>query len=126
MPTLETLDRHQKAVLWEKVEDDTQGEPLVGDPVELTVRWEKIREEIQKPDSTIVALGAEVVVDRKIPIGSIMWLGELEEWYGTGSQGEGVELMQVQVYEEIPDLKNRYTIRTVKLDFFRGSLPAHV
>jgi hypothetical protein len=109
--------------LWERVGNDAYGEPIVSSPIELRVRWEDTDDEMRKPDSTLIRLAATVVVDRKVPIGSIMWKGDLDDWNGTGSSTDEIDLMQVEAYLETPDLKNRYLRRVLRLSRFRSTLP---
>ncbi len=44
-----------------------------------------------------------------------MWLGELADWYGTGSVDTDDELMEVKTFSQTPDLKARVVYRTVGL-----------
>lgn len=120
MPPIETMEMHQKAVLWPMTGYDTYGQPQVSSiPIEISVRWEWKHEEEKSTDRYQVLLDAMVVVDRAIEEGSNMWLGTLSDWYGTGSSGEDSEVLQVKFYNEIPDLKDRCIRRTVGLSFFR-------
>lgn len=123
MPDPETDDRYQAAVLWAKTGVDRHGEVTVAEPEQLLVRWQTGQAEALAPDGTPIALDAKVVLDRRVGIGSLLLLGELDDWYGTGSVGDDVELMQVATYSEVPDLKNRVARRTVGLVKYRGALP---
>jgi hypothetical protein len=122
MPPIETMEMHQRAVLWEMSGYDTYGQPTVpSTPVEISVRWEWKHEEEKTTDKYEVLLDAIVVVDREIAEGSNMWLGTVSDWYGTGSAGDDSEVLQVKFYNEVPDLKDRYIRRTVGLSFFRDT-----
>jgi hypothetical protein len=122
MPPIETMEMHQRAVLWEMSGYDTYGQPTVSStPIEISVRWEWKHEEEKTTDKYEVLLDAIVVVDREIAEGSNMWLGTLSDWYGTGSAGDDSEVLQVKFYNEVPDLKDRYIRRTVGLSFFRDT-----
>lgn len=126
MPPLETSDRWQTATLWEYVGKDRFGQPKVSSaPVELSVRWNTTRRLVLAPDGNRVALDAEAVVNRKIGIGSVMFLGELDDWRGTGSgsAGEESELWEVVTYDEVPDLKGRNVRREIGLKKYRDTLP---
>lgn len=122
MPPIETIDRHQKALLWAIIGYDSYGQPQVSaTPVEIDVRWEWKHAEEKATERYEVAIDAMVVVDREIEEGSNMWLGSLSDWYGTGSAGIDSEILQVKFYSEIPDLKDRAIRRTVGLSFFRDT-----
>lgn len=125
MPSIEVIHLHQKAVLWSATEVfNDYGEMQVGLPVEISVRWITGRAEGRDPKGFKVALDARVITNRRVDIGSQMWLGELADWYGTGSgsAGDDDELMEVVTYNETPDLKNRHFRREVGLKRFRDTL----
>lgn len=117
MPRPSQRHRHQTAVLWAKVGNDAAGEPLVSAPVELRVRWVQQRREAVDANGNTVALDASVTADRVIPVDSVMWLGELVDWTGSG------ELHQVRTQGVVPDLKGRATAYTAGLARFRDTLP---
>jgi hypothetical protein len=121
MPPLERMDRRQTAVLWGKSGVDRYGEPKVAEPDEIEVRWVTGRKESTAKDGSTIALDAEAIVGQRIAVGSQMWLGTLEEWYGTGSSGDATEVMRVATYEEVPDIKGRNVQRVVGLMRFRDA-----
>lgn len=126
MPPLETSDRWQTATLWEYVGKDRFGQPKVSStPIELDVRWNTARRLVLVPDGNKVALEAEAVVNRQIGIGSVLFLGALADWTGTGSgsAGEESELWEVVTYDETPDLKGRNLRREIGLKKYRDTLP---
>lgn len=124
---METADCYQTALLWEKVDETEYNEPIVRAPVEILVRWENRQAEALDKDGTTIVLDANVVVQQDIPIGSLMWEGSLNQWYGvgtgSGSAGEATQLYQVMTKRITPDIKNRYLRRTVGLRFFRDTMP---
>jgi len=118
--TLETSSRLQKAVYWEASGVDNHGCPKLKAPIEVDVRWEQVARTVLHDDSfnlsnpgKMVAIVAEVIVDRKMPQGSVLWLGELADLVGTGSSIQ--DLCEVCFYEEVPDLKGRNIRRSVTL-----------
>lgn len=123
MPPIETSDLHQTAVLWPADGSyDEYGNPAIGEPVEVSVRWEFCREEVVGPQGSPTALDAMAVVDRVVPIDSRMWLGTLDDWYGeSGSAGEDDEVLTVATYNEIPDVRGREFRRTVGLTRYKDS-----
>lgn len=126
MPPHELAWRYQKAVLWAarevrgRVVVDEHGEPRVGAPEEIEVRWVFGRTEALDSMGNTVSVDATAVVDRRIPEGSNMWLGCLEDWVGTGSGDEESNVMYVKAYNEALDIKGRVTARTIGLMYFRN------
>jgi hypothetical protein len=117
MPQPELANRTQRAVLWPMLGYDAYGQATVGPPVEILVRWDTKRRETLDREGNSIALDATAVVDRRIDIGSRMWLGPISEWLGTGSLEEDTHsgVMEVRSYSETPDIKGRFTFRVVGL-----------
>lgn len=121
--------------MWPFIRNNRDGEPLIGDPEELIVRWENKHLEIKDAQGLPLTLDAQVHVPKKIKVNSIMWLAAdtdccetaLEQWYGTGSgmsdYSDETELMTVVQYDETPDIRNRVARRTVGLMRYKGTLP---
>jgi hypothetical protein len=121
MPAQETTHRFQKAVVWPFSSYDRYGEVIVGQPVEISVRWENTRKEAKDARGNTVFIEAVVHVNQVIPLYSHMWEGTLEDWYGTGSSGNEVNLMEVLVYRETPDIKGRAIRRIAECSRYRAT-----
>ena len=122
MPAFEVFDLNQKAVLWPTAgPKDRYGVLQVGDPVEIFVRWENTRCEMLNSKGEVIGVDASVVTDRDITVGSRMWLGELADWYGTGSGVEDDEVMQVLSVEKATDLKGRILRRELLLCRYKNA-----
>ncbi|MFA5056509.1 MAG: hypothetical protein WC485_00210 [Opitutaceae bacterium] len=119
MASLERQFRHQSAVLWESAGTDDYGNPTVLEPVELFVRWNRLMHNVADARGRVVDLDALVVVDREIPIDSIMWLGRMDEM-----PAQPTNLKRVVDYTETPDIKGRNIYRTVGLKNYSNALPA--
>lgn len=119
---IETEGRTETAVLWAATGFDRQGEVTVGSPVEICVRWEQVRMVVQDPIQDTVVIEAMVKVDRVIKERSRMWLGELDDWYGSGSSGQDNGLMEVVGINYIRDAKGRVVAREAMLKRFRNSV----
>lgn len=126
MPRPEQSHRREKAVLWPFASFDQFGERTVGYPQEISVRWVPKQREILDKQGNSISLDAQAVVNEQVPIGSLMWLGELQDWMGssTVSDGEAVPIMEVMSFDRTPDIKNRVSARTLGLMRYRGRLPS--
>lgn len=119
MPSLEEMDRHQRAVLWTlktgRSRYDKFGNPVTDAPVEVWVRWIDGVIDTLRPDGTPLRLDAQVIADQDIPIGSVMWLAvgcpddddAVSFYYSEGSGGEDTGLMTVETRKFGLDLKGR-------------------
>ena len=121
-----------KAVLWLASGYSYRGQPKTDDsgdvlresePEEINCRWEATLSEGGGAQRMASLYDARVRVDRFIPEGSILWKGDLADWYGTGSGDPDGELMRVVKLDESKDLKGKVTGRIVGLKRYRGSLP---
>lgn len=122
MPAPELWGRFQKAVLWVRMGYDRNGQPVVSaHPIEINVRWDDTYRQVASPKGTPTVIEAVAVVDRDIPIGSLMWLGTLASLPGTGSSPTQ-DVMEVHSFNGIPDLKNRVEYREVNLKRFKNVL----
>jgi len=122
MPPPEATGRHQAAVLWEAAgTDDDYGRPQVTSPVQINVRWEKERRESIDAKGNTIAIDSTVTVDQVIPIGSVMWLGELKD-----VADPPVDLEEVVGRGDIPDVKGRETRMVVTLRKLSDELPTIV
>lgn len=131
MPAPEDSDLNQWAILWPPTGAYTAGGlPVYGSPEVIKCRWKFKRIQIISADGTPVALDATALVDQRIKLQSRMWLSSvddedevLDEWYGlgpgSGSGGEGTEVMIVETYSETPDVKNQNRTRRVGLKRWR-------
>ncbi len=115
MPGLEIRDLYQRALLWPAVGSDAFGQPTVGTPVEIAVRWLTNRTLVQDANGNNISFDGTAITNRDVPDGSHLWLipkgtkvgRGLDAWYNTGSAGQPDELMRTKMYGQTPDLKNR-------------------
>lgn len=115
MPDVSVRRLLQDALLWEPTGVDRYGAPSVGDVEELKVRWEVNRRQLRLKDGSTVTLEGDVFVDRDIPIGSHMWLGTLDDYYGSGSGDPAEDLCVVVEQDDAPDIRNRFHQKCVKV-----------
>lgn len=127
MPAPEKKDRRQKALWWQKTGVDNYGQPTVAPPVEIMVRWENKRDESISNTGEPIGIDASVQLGQRVYPGDLMWLGALEDWVGTGSNDTGNEIMQVDSYDEVPNIKARKDpLRIAKLVLFKSTPPANL
>lgn len=113
-----TAHRHQSAVLWRYGGTNDEGQVVVYDPIQLTVRWDETRQDVLNPLSgQMVTKVANVVVDQEIALGSILWLGLLADI------GSASDFRQVIEYRETPNWNKTLIRRVVGLMRFGNSLP---
>lgn len=112
MPPLETADRHQTAQYWPRIGVDRNGMVLVADvPTELKVRWVNKRREALNAKNERIAVDVTIVADRDLAIGSILWLGEQDD-FGTGtgtSSYPNTDLVQVMAMDHTTSICNKFT-----------------
>lgn len=123
MPPLELEQRNQDAVVWAFDSFDSHGQIRVTAPEEIRVRWEWTWNRVSDPKGNNVTIDAEIVADADYPVGSLLWLGTLDDWYGSGSGGANNGLVEVVTFRRIPDDKGRNTRRSLMCRRFRNTLP---
>lgn len=130
MPPLETMDRNQTAVLWERRSGRAGvtkfGAPVVSGPVEIRVRWNVTRRQSVDAQGNKVQLVADVVTNRPVPLGSVMWLGSFEDWPTTGTGTDdfpGEDLHEVTTDDTTVDLKGRHTRYEFGLARYTNEVP---
>lgn len=103
MPPLETTDRKQYAVLWEFTGQDSYGQPVVMQPVELLVRWLDKITQVADPTGNTVQSNAQIITGRSIALQSILWKGRLRDL--PSPPYTGLHLLIGD--NTTPDIKNR-------------------
>ena len=119
MPHPETSDLIHRAVVWPYAKRNRFGTIVLANPVELRCRWVQKSRMATDRNGNPVALEAQVALDRKVRVGSLMWKGELADWDDTLQD----EIFEVVFYNEAEDVKGRHTARTVDLKFWKSNLP---
>src|SRR5665213_596757 len=121
MPSTTIRWLYQRAVLFPFVGVyDAFGQPTLGVPVEIPVRWITKRREILDKHGNTIALDASADVAQTIKVDSVIWLGTLANWNGTGSGLPDTELMMVKSYDETPDGKGRSLKRNIGMMRYRN------
>ena len=124
MPPIEELGRQQKAVLWNRTGYSKFNEPELGSPEEIKVRWDDVRRESIDSRGTPIVIDADVVVNQEVPIGSLLWLGSLDDW-SISCTADNNNVMQVIGKKSTVDLKNiGIYYRTLSLVRRHGESPS--
>jgi len=118
---IETSDLHQRAVLWRFDGYDNHGQLIVSSSEEICVRWVENNREVVSKDGTTIVSTVQAIVDEDIPLGSILWLGELVDLPDSST-----DLMEVISKATVPDLTIRETFREVSLIRYQDTLPTIV
>ncbi len=111
----------QTAVYWRANGTNNNGEFTVDLPVEIKCRWEIERRESINEKADPVATSDIITVDRRIPEGSILWLGTIDEYEElvsttpaelrrVSSYTEGKNLRGTKVYREVSTVKHGNTL----------------
>ena len=119
MPAPEIASLPQRAVLWTVNSFDDYGNMQLNEPIEIRCRWVgAIGKQLDPLTNTQIDMATTVIVDRTIPLDSIIWLGKLADLPDTPT-----DLNQVKAYNDTPDIKGRITHRQVGLVKFSSTLP---
>ncbi len=121
MPSIETMNLTEKAVLWTIWDNyrDDYGNEIWNAPVEIDVRWENVNYASRDSSGGPVGIIAEVFTDREIPPLSLLWRGNLSD------VAEATNLVQVVGIETIPDLKGKNSQRTTLCKKYSKGIPVN-
>ena len=125
MPDQERAYRYQDAVLWVPIGVDRYGKSIMGLPSPIKVRWLHQRTRMLDPKGEALTVDETAIVGQDIPYDSLMWLGSLSDWFGTGSGTGSVvtnTLCVVKAFSKISDVKNRAITRQAGLMRYKGTV----
>lgn len=133
MPALSAWSRRHKALLWVPTGVyGADGRPLVGEPSEIMVRWDDNRKTMPGPNGQPIAVDATAVMGQAVVLQSLLWLAPdqtpgsetaMNQWYGSGSAGSQIGLMEVVADQGGADLKSRQSRLVAGLVVYKDSLP---
>lgn len=125
MPSMEQMDRNQKAIYWPATSTNNHGQQIISTAAtarkELDVRWVPVKREVKAPNSRTQAIDVEIVADRALAMGSILWLGSVDDLPSDGIPTSG--LFEIVLDGTTVDLKARHTRYEYSLSRFQGVLP---
>jgi len=122
MPDQEVAYLQHKAVVWFRVGTDRYAQPMVAQPVQLDVRWNEKLHEVLDAHGNVIQADVEVVLDRPVPVGSMMWNGTLDI-LPADTLTPPSDVRQVIGYNATSDLKGRAIYRTASLMRWKDALP---
>jgi len=123
MPPLELMDRPTEIIAWEYQGRDSYGEIKVSDdPLSLKVRWIPKRRELRDANDNIVVIDVSVIADRELPIGTIIWRGDLDDLPGTQEFPE-TNVYQIVVVNTANDIKGRNTRYELMASRYKNQFP---
>ncbi len=94
---------------------DNYGQPLVTDPLEISVRWEDRAEEFLDAKGARVLSNAVVFVSQDVDIGGVLMLGELTDITDADVPKENENAWEIKRFDKIPNLRNTEFLRTAYL-----------
>lgn len=107
---------NQSAVYWPPSGELTKfGVPILGDPVELDVRWEDAVEEVITAEGTTRMSKAKAIVDRDMLVGGVLMLGDLESTTDLEDPKENDDSGEILRFEKMPNFDGDEFLRTVYL-----------
>lgn len=132
MPPLGQSGMHDDAVLWVLSQGfgDYSGTPAYdSSPQALRVRWEPGRTLTRGPDGSLVAVDAQVWVNRRVEPKSLLWRGNIDDLPPVNSFADlspdvQSEIMEVVTYNEVPDVKGRDPVFRLGLAWWRQTQPS--
>ena len=110
--------RRQDAVVWSFDSFDDMGQPCLNSPVQIRCRWDGGTEEYVREDGTKSVSSATVYPDRLVPVGSVMWLGLMQdlEYVAPGEAKKNDDAAEVGKSVFNPNLKATETLFTCSLE----------
>jgi len=122
MPAQEAEYLFDKAVVWPFIGYTRDGQPKVGAPYEVWVRWLTKRRETKDKQGNTICLDGQAILEEDVLVDSVMRFGTLADWIQTGSDLPDTELMVVVTFDSTPDVKERDNYRCAGLMRYKNTL----
>lgn len=120
MPSVETFDCVDYAVLWEAIDYDNYAIVKVAEPIEIRVRWVDTETDGQDAEGNKITLSANVSAKQYIPMNSVLWHGRL-----ANVTDPPTNLVQVKTCKATPDVKGRANRFEFTCTKFKDKLPIY-
>ncbi len=125
MPQPENSGPPVATVQWPATGVDQFGKITTGPPCSLDVRrWEWVRREKTAPDGTVTTTDADLSVNSRVKVGSVVWQGRLSDLPpGTSFGTDFGEIYRVVSCDVTPDVRNRIVQYAASVARLADSLP---
>ena len=121
MPALEDQFRYQKITVLQAAGFDAYGKRTVSAAKGMRARWNQRKREGYDVAGHLITIEGDLVVGQDVPIGSIVWLGDVDDYTATSG-----DLMVVVGFDSTPDLKARWNFRIAQLARYGEAQPTVV
>jgi hypothetical protein len=121
MPSMETSNLNQHAVVWSPNGHSRTGDKKVNAGIELKVRWEDLTLTDRPSKGDEQQYDARVIVKQDVDIGSIFWQGKESELPDPVTNVD--TLYEVIEFRKTPDVKGRNFRRVCYLSKWSNTLP---
>lgn len=105
----------EKAVYWKCIGRDKHGQPIYDAPVEIKCRWEDQSKLFLNAQGQEEVSRAEVMVDRKIPLDSVLWFGSLNQVSYLTEPLRNEDAWHVRYFKRIPTRNGKKFVRIATL-----------
>ena len=105
----------QFAVYWAKTGTDRYNKSTYDTSIEIPVRWDDEIKEFQDDEGRTVISSAMVMCDRDLLLGSMLWLGRIDDVTDPLVPRNNSGAREVRRFDKIPNLKNTETLRLAYL-----------
>lgn len=121
MPQLFSANLLERVVLWEYQGNDAYGDPVCFSPIEIMCRLDNNSRQIVDPLRGTIQTVADLIVDREIPMLSIIWPGPMIEL-----PANPTGLLQIVFHDSTPDLKHRFSLLSLSCIRYKDQVPTVV
>jgi hypothetical protein len=136
VPPLEDDDLLQCAVFWPLLKVDAYANPILGQPVQLDVRWMDVQSIVMDPKGNTIGVDVTIVVNEDIEqfndprdpfyrtiIDGMITQNTLYGPTGVLTVTPTTGLYWIKTYNKTPDIKNRFNRRVVGAVRYTDLLP---
>lgn len=101
----------EKAVYWKCTGRDKNGQPIYDDPIEVKCRWEDQAKLFMNAQGQEEVSRAEVMVDRSMPLDSVLWYGSLNQVSNLVNPLSNEDAWHVRYFKRIPTRNAKKFVR---------------
>jgi hypothetical protein len=105
----------QKAVYWPPEGTTGGGATIYGEAVQIKCRWEDISEEYTDTAGDTKISNSKVMVDRKLEVGGVLWLGALVDVPSSTDPMSNDGAYEIKKFNSVPSFNGKKFARTAIL-----------